>query len=99
MGRYKKQRNIVEEVDCTLFKPVLIGRRKIPEVELMMDEITAIHLADVEWWDMKPSAEKMWISAPTFCRVLESGRKKLWTAILNWYAIKICSCKSKKKNT
>jgi predicted DNA-binding protein (UPF0251 family) len=99
MGRCKKQRNISQNVDCTLFKPAWIGRRKIPEIELMMDEIEAINLADVEWWDMKASAEKMWISAPTFCRVLESGRKKMWTAILHGYAIKICPCQKRDKLT
>lgn len=92
MWRCKKERNITQNLECKSFKPSWTWRKHLPEIELMMDEIEAINLADVEWFDMKLSAEKMWISAPTFCRILANARKKIWTAIINWYSIKICDC-------
>jgi len=42
----------------------------------MLDELEAISLADVGGLCMKQAAQKMWISAPTFCRILESARRK-----------------------
>ena len=92
MGRCKKQRNISQKQNCHYFKPTWIGRKKVEELELFMDEIEAINLADVQWLDMRLSAKKMWISAPTFSRILKSGRKKLGICIINSYAIKICIC-------
>lgn len=63
----------------------------------MIDEIEAIPFADVVSWDMKISADKIGIPTPSFCRILERGRKKICIAIIHGYAIKICGCR--KKNT
>jgi len=91
MWRHKKERIITQKLDCVLFTPTWIDGNISQEVIIMMDEIESINLADVEWLDMKVSAKKMWISAPTFCRILASARKKIWTAILYGYSIKVCS--------
>jgi len=91
MWRCKKQRYLTQKPDCLYFKPIVDIRKKIKEVEIMPDEFEAVKIADVDEFDMKSWAKKMWISAPTFCRILSNARRKIWLAIINWFAIKICS--------
>ena len=51
--------------------------KDLQEVVIETDELEAIKLADMEGLHMKIGAEKMQISAPTFCRILASARKKV----------------------
>lgn len=95
MGRCKKQRHISEHIICNFFAPVWIGIKNISEVELMMDEVEALSLADIHGMCMKMAAVKMSVSAPTFCRILASARKKVSTAIILGYSLKICPCSQK----
>lgn len=64
-------------------------RNKLEKVELGVDEYEAMRLSDMEGLNMKEGAEKMWISAPTFHRILQSAHKKIADAIINgkWITI------------
>lgn len=65
-------------------------RNKLEQAELLVDEYEVIRLADMEDLSMREGAEKMWISAPTFHRILKSAHKKIADAIINgkWISIK-----------
>lgn len=96
MWRHKKERIVTQKFDCISFKPDWKAKKDCVEIVIMMDELEAIGLADVEWFDMKSAAKKMWISAPTFCRILASARKKVWTSVLKWYVLTICPWNNEK---
>jgi predicted DNA-binding protein (UPF0251 family) len=49
---------------------------------LAEDELEALRLVYVEWLNMQQWAEKMWISAPTFNRIVNNALKKLIWAII-----------------
>jgi predicted DNA-binding protein (UPF0251 family) len=64
-------------------------------VELAMDEYEAIRLSDKEGLNMQDAARLMEISAPTFCRVLQSAHHKIALALTEGKSIKICTMCSK----
>ena len=63
-------------------------------IELGLDEYEAIRLSDKEELNMQDAARMMEISAPTFCRVLQSAHHKIALALSEGKGIKICTiCK------
>ena len=92
MWRNRKCRNITWEPKCYHFKPAWIPNKIIEEIDLLIEEYEAIRLADFEWLSMIAGAEKMWISAPTFNRILASAHQKIAKAIIEGKSIKICKC-------
>jgi predicted DNA-binding protein (UPF0251 family) len=58
-------------------------------ISLWKDELEAIRLVYLENLTMQQGAEKMWVSAPTFNRIVNSGLKKLAEWIINLKAIKL----------
>jgi predicted DNA-binding protein (UPF0251 family) len=91
MWRRRKFRNIEWNPICTVFKPAWIPQRWIEMIVLWLDEYEAFRLADKESCSMQQWAEKMWISAPTFNRLLQSAHNKIADALVEWKAIKICT--------
>jgi len=89
MPRPFKNRIISSSPKITYFKPAWVKMRFLEEIEIQIDEYEAIKLANIDWLNMQKSAEKMWISAPTFNRILNKANKKIADAIINWKAIKI----------
>ena len=87
--RRRIRRNIHQSPETTFFKPAWVQRNRLEQVELLIDEYEAIRLSDIEDLNMKEGAEKMWISAPTFHRILQSAHKKIADAIVNGKWIKI----------
>lgn len=83
------QRCIEKNPDFTCFKPAGIWKSEIQKVELLVDEYEAMRLCDIEWFSMQEWAEKMWVSAPTFNRMVNSAHKKLADAIVNWKWIRV----------
>ncbi len=75
-----------------MFGPVGSWWKDAEYIELMLDEYEAIRLSDYEKLTMIQAAEKMNISAPTFCRILQSAHKKVADALIENRQIKICSC-------
>lgn len=89
MWRRRKLRNIWRNPECVVFKPAWIPQRSIEEVNLFIDEYEALRLADKENYSMQEWADQMWISAPTFNRLLKSAHNKVANALVDWKAIKI----------
>lgn len=71
------------------FKPQGVPLKDLNYVELDLDELEALRLFEIEWLNMKKWAEDMHISDTTFHRLVRSGSKKIVSALINGYAIKI----------
>ena len=48
-----------------------------------------MRLRDIEGLSMQEWAEKMWVSAPTFNRMVNSAHQKIADAIIHWKWIRI----------
>jgi len=58
-------------------------------VTIKLDEMEAIRLKDVEGLNQEQAAERMHVSRQTFQLILDSGRKKVATALTEGQSIKI----------
>jgi predicted DNA-binding protein (UPF0251 family) len=89
MSRPKKDRCVRCQPNAVYFKPRGVPFINLDEVDLSLDELEAIRLADYEGLYHEQAAEKMNISRPTFGRVLGEARRKLAEAIVDGKALKI----------
>jgi predicted DNA-binding protein (UPF0251 family) len=83
MPRPHKCRNVAGNFAVSAFKPAGVPGRGLAVVELRLDELEAIRLADLEGLYQEQAAEKMSISRATFGRVLDSAHQKVADALLN----------------
>src|SRR3989338_8995474 len=87
-GRPKKLRVVNTRPRINQFSPR--GKPGRPdEVELSMDELEALCLADFKSLRQKAGAESMGISQQTFSRILKKAHKILADALVNGKIIKI----------
>jgi len=89
MPRPKKERCVRCQPNALYFKPRGVPLINLDEVDLSLDELEAIRLADYEGLYHEQAAEKMNISRPTFGRILGEARRKLAEAIVDGKALKI----------
>ena len=89
MSRPKKERCIRCQPNALYFKPRGIPLVHLEEVNLSLDELEAIRLADYEGLYHEQAAEKMNISRPTFGRILNEARRKLAEVLVAGKALKI----------
>ncbi len=87
-GRPKKSRVIRERVKISQFSPR--GKPGRPEeIELAMDELEALRLADYLGLSQEKAAESMNISQQTFSRIIKRARKAVADALVNGKIIRI----------
>lgn len=89
MPRPKKSRWVAVSPDISFFKPQGIPLRILQQVELGVDELEALRLADWEGLGQEEAARRMNISRATFGRVVAQGRKKVADALVHGKAIHI----------
>lgn len=89
MPRPFKCRRIFFHPNNTYFKPAGIPLHMLEEVNLTLDELEAIRLADLEGLYQEEAAEKMAVSRQTFGNIINSARKKIADALINAKALKI----------
>ena len=65
------------------FKPAGVPGQKLATVELHLDELEALRLADLEGLYQEQASQTMGISRATFGRVLERAHQKVADAIIN----------------
>jgi predicted DNA-binding protein (UPF0251 family) len=97
MPRPKRFRKIRFKPDVTYFKPSGVRAVDLEESVITMDELEAVRLKDFEGMKQSDAAEKMYISQPTFNRLLLSARKKIADSLIQGKALKIeegSSCSS-----
>lgn len=89
MPRPMKCRFVNYMPDIKLFKPAGIPLSNLEIVNLTLDELEAIRLADSEGLYQEDAARRMNISRQTFGNIISSARKKIADALINAKAIKI----------
>ncbi len=89
MARPRQCRWVRGEPQADFFKPRGIPMRDLSSVDLTVEELEALRLADLEGLYHEAAAESMGISRPTFSRVLTSARWKVADALINAKALKI----------
>jgi len=62
---------------------------KLEEVFLLMDEVEALRLADLEGLYHEDASRKMGVSRATFGRILKQAKRKVAEALLKGKALKI----------
>lgn len=89
MSRPTKPRNVEKEPEYTCFKPAWIPKSKLQRVELSASELESLRLFNLEWLTQEEASDKMWVSAPTFNRMIKTSTKKITDALVNWKWIRI----------
>ena len=89
MGRRQLCRKVSSIPLVTYFKPAGIRMTELEEVSLLVEEVEAVRLKDIENLEQESCAKKMSISRSTFSRILDSARQKIADALLNGKAIRI----------
>ena len=89
MPRPCRCRRIRCRPDTDYFKPRGIPLDALEEVNLTLDELEAIRLADLTDLYQEDAAKKMNISRQTFGNIINSAHKKIADALLNAKALKI----------
>lgn len=74
---------------ANFYKPRGIPLSILQHINLTVDELEAIRLADLQGLYQQHAAEKMNISRQTFGRILESAHKKIADALVNGKALSI----------
>lgn len=62
---------------------------KAREIEISLDELEALRLADVEGLNQHDAARIMGISQPTFHRILREARRKAGMVIVHGFGVKV----------
>lgn len=83
MPRPHKCRTIYGEPIAQAFKPAGMPGRALETVELRLDEVETLRLADLEGLYQEQAAQHMGISRQTFGRLLEQAHRKVADALLH----------------
>ena len=89
MPRPYRCRNIRCNPDTNYFKPRGIPLDGLEEINLTLDELEALRLADWEELYQEDAAKKMNISRQTFGNIINSAHKKIGDVLLHAKALKI----------
>jgi uncharacterized protein len=89
MVRPKKIRLVGYQPEVTYFKPRAVPLSELDEVEISIDELETLRLANLEKLSQEEAAGRMNIHQSTFQRILSKAREKVTDAIVNGKAIKI----------
>ena len=82
MARPATQRRIPARIDDRVFKPRGVPLADLETVELTLDGLEAIRLADREGLYQEEAARRMGVSRPTFARILTQARRKVAEALV-----------------
>jgi predicted DNA-binding protein (UPF0251 family) len=89
MPKPSRERRIGYRQPVTFYKPTGTPLSELMITTLNLDELEAMRLVDSESHTQHEAAEHMGISQPTVARLLESGRRKVATALVNGQALSI----------
>jgi len=89
MPRPCRCRKIRCSPDSNYFKPRGIPLDSLEQINLTLDELEAVRLADFERFYQEDAAKEMNISRQTFANIIHSAHKKIADALLNAKALKI----------
>lgn len=82
MPRPLRPRRVSCDLEGRGFKPTGVPARQLQRVELGLDELEALRLADLEGLYHEAAAERMGVSRPTFGRILQRARRAVAEAVV-----------------
>lgn len=85
--RPPKCRYIELDPNITVFKPRGVPSTELMTIQLQLDELEAIRLADHEKLHHAEAGKKMGVSRATFGRILEQARAKVADALIHGKAL------------
>ena len=91
MARPMKCRKVSCDVSAVYFKPQGIPMTELEEIELELDEVEALRLADLEDLYQADAALRMGVSRQTFGNIVARAHKKVATALLQGKALRIAT--------
>ena len=89
MSRPPKPRAVRHDPQVVYFKPAGVRLRLLEEVALGLDELEAMRLADLENLSHEDVGAMMNVSRATAGRILAEARRKVATALVNGWAIRL----------
>lgn len=89
MSRPVRMRRVGQIPVLRAFRPSGIPVQRLEELFLSVEEAEAIRLRDLEGLEQEECAARMYVSRPTFHRILESGRKKVADALTNGKGLRV----------
>ncbi len=89
MPRPQSPRRISEELAATVFKPRGVPVGELETLELTLDGLEALRLADLEGLYQEEAARRMGISRPTFARIVAEARQIVARALLEGKALTV----------
>ena len=89
MTRLKIYKKIGSVPNSLHFKPVDLRQKFYDEVVLTIEEFESLRLKDLSNLRQKDAAKRMWVSQPTFNRIINSARRKISNAIINGKSIRV----------
>jgi uncharacterized protein len=89
MPRPRKCRRVEQGPVHTFYKPQGVPLEALTGVNLSVEGLEAIRLADAEALEHTEAARRMGVSRPTFSRVLSEARRIVARALSNGWAIHI----------
>jgi predicted DNA-binding protein (UPF0251 family) len=90
----RKHRNCRTDTSGLIYKPKAVPFSKLQTTILQLDEFEAMRLCDHENLDQSEAGLKMGVSRGTIQRLLDSGRKKMISAMLARNSIQLESLPS-----
>jgi predicted DNA-binding protein (UPF0251 family) len=89
MPRPVKCRKVGFIPDVLYFKPAGIPMRELDEVDITLDELEALRLADLEGLYQEDAAGHMNVSRQTFANIIASARRKIAEGLVYGKALRI----------
>lgn len=89
MPRPRKCRRVQNRPIHTFYKPQGVPLDGLTGVNLPVEGLEAIRMADAEAMDHSEAAEQMGVSRPTFSRILSEARQIVARALSQGWAIRI----------
>lgn len=89
MPRPRKCRRVEQGPVHTFYKPQGVPLEALTGVNLSVEGLEALRLADAEALEHAEAAQRMGVSRPTFSRVLSEARRTVARALSNGWAIHI----------
>jgi predicted DNA-binding protein (UPF0251 family) len=89
MPRPRKSKLIQGLPSATFYKPQGVPLARLQGVRLPLEGLEALRLADAEGLGQAEAAQRMGVSAATFCRLLAEARGAVARALANGWAIRI----------
>ncbi len=89
MSRPRQCRRVAQLPRADYYKPRGVPLTRLQCVELTVDEVEAVRLADLEGLYQEAAAAKMNVSRQTFGRIVEAAHRKIADALVHGKALSI----------